>query len=136
MEIETIENPSEFEVQPIINGVMEYGLSQVNGVVPRKWAFHAKKSNELIGGATGRDHFSQFYLDNIWVKEEYRSKGIGESIHKEVVACAKKCGCRKIQLNTLNEKAAKFYSGLGYATLSVIEDYVDGFNLYYMAIKI
>ncbi len=133
MKIETIENPSENEVDSIVKGVMEYGLSKVNEVIPRKWAFHAKSSGELIGGATGRDHFSQFYLDNIWVKEEHRSRGLGASIHEEVTACAKRCGCRRIQLNTLNSKAVKFYQKLGYEILAEIDDYTDGFTLYYMA---
>lgn len=136
MEITTIENPSELDSKPIEDGVMEYGLMQVNETKPNKWAFHVKDCGDLIGGATGRAHFSQFYLDNIWVKEAARSKGIGKSIHQEVVACAERCGCRRIQLNTLNEKAVKFYQRLGYKTLAVIEDYVDGFNLYYMAREI
>ena len=92
-----------------------------------------KKSNELIGGATGRDHFSHFYLDNIWVKEEHRSKGIGKSIHEEIVACVKKCGCKRILLSTLNKKAVRFYLKLGYKQLSVIEEYAVGFSLYYLA---
>ncbi len=133
MEIQTIEHPNENELEPIVNGVMEYGLSQVNGVRPRKWAFHAKNNGELIAGATGRDHYSQFYLDNIWVKEEYRSRGIGTSIHEKVTACAKRCGCRRVQLNTLNPKAVTLYQRLGYEILAEIDDYADGFKLYYMA---
>jgi ribosomal protein S18 acetylase RimI-like enzyme len=132
----TIENPSERDTKPIEGGVMEYGLLEVNGEVPRKWAFQTKDSNELIGGAIGRDHFSQFYLDSLWVKEEHRSRGIGGKIHSEVVACAVRCGCNRILLSTLNEKAMRFYEKLGYEQLAVINDYVVGFNLYYMSKKI
>lgn len=32
-------------------------------------SFHATKGNEILGGATGRVHFTQFYLDNLWVAE-------------------------------------------------------------------
>ncbi|MCU7917883.1 MAG: GNAT family N-acetyltransferase [Candidatus Thiodiazotropha sp. (ex Epidulcina cf. delphinae)] len=136
MEITAIEDPNELDSKPIEDGVMEYGLMQVNETAPKKWAFYAKNCGELIGGAIGRVHFSQFYLDNIWVKEDARSRGIGESVHQKVVACAERYGCRRIQLNTLNEKAVKFYRRLGYETLAMIEDYVDGFNLYYMAREI
>lgn len=133
LKITTIENPSVQESQPIEAGLRDYGLAQVNGIVPQKWAFHANLRGELIGGATGRVHFSQFYLDNLWVREEFRAKGVGENIHRHVVACAKNCGCRRIQLNTLNPRAVTFYLRLGYRTLAVIENYVDGFNLSYMA---
>jgi GNAT superfamily N-acetyltransferase len=136
MEMLTIENPDEKDTKPIEEGVMQYGLLQVDGEKPRKWAFHMKDNGKIIGGATGRDLFSQFYLDNIWVKEEYRSMGIGEEIHKEVVACAIKCDCNKILLSTLNRRASKFYKKLGYETLAVIEEYVIGFNLIYMEKKI
>jgi ribosomal protein S18 acetylase RimI-like enzyme len=133
METITIENPDENDTKPIEDGVSQYGLMQVDGKTPRKWAFHIRDSNELIGGATGRDHFSQFYLDNIWVKDEHRSKGIGKILHDEVIACAKNCSCKRILLSTLNNKAVTFYRKLGYKQLTVIEEYVDGFNLYYMA---
>ena len=133
MEVLTIENPNEQDTKPIEQGVMQYGLLQVGGEIPRKWAFHMKVENKIIGGATGRDHFSQFYLDNIWVKEEYRSKGIGQRIHEDVVACAERCGCNRILLSTLNKRASQFYRKLGYEHLAVIEEYVVGFNLIYMA---
>ena len=136
MEVLTIEEPSTEESKPIEDGIMEYGLLQVNGIAPKKWAFHAIEAGEIVGGATGRVHFSQFYLDNIWVKEEYRSKGIGTKIHEAVVTCAKQCACHRIQLSTLNEKAVRFYTRLNYETLAMIEGYVDGFNLYFMARKI
>ena len=115
---------------------MEYGLSQVQNKLPRSWAFHAKDDNIIIGWAIGRDHFSQFYLDHIWVKEEFRSKGLGSKIHEQVLQCANSCGCTRIQLNTLNKKAVDFYKKLGYSTLAIIEEYIDGFDLYYMAKKI
>jgi ribosomal protein S18 acetylase RimI-like enzyme len=133
MKMLTIENPGEKDTKPIEDGVMQYGLLQVDGVIPRKWAFHARDSNEIIGGAVGRDYFSQFYLDNIWVKEEHRSKGLGKRIHEEVVRCAEKCDCKRILLSTLNENAVRFYRALGYYQLAVIEEYVVGFNFYYMA---
>jgi GNAT superfamily N-acetyltransferase len=136
IEVLTIENPDEKDTKPIEQGVMHYGLVQVGGEIPRKWAFHVRDSNELIGGAIGRDHFSQFYLDNIWVQDLHRSKGLGERVHEEVVSCAEKCGCNRILLSTLNKRAVQFYRKLGYKHLAVIEEYVVGFDLFYMAKKI
>ncbi|MGL5404927.1 MAG: GNAT family N-acetyltransferase [Acinetobacter sp.] len=136
MNLTTIENPKDDETKPIINGIMEYGLSQIQNRLPRLWAFHAKSGDIIVGGAVGRDHFSQFYLDHLWVKEELRSKGLGSRIHEQVLQCANSCGCKRIQLNTLNKRAVDFYIKLGYSTLAIIEEYVDGFDLYYMAKEI
>jgi hypothetical protein len=50
-----IDNPNQSEVDSIVNYVIEYGLSQVKGVIPRKCAFHVNSRNaDIIGGATGR----------------------------------------------------------------------------------
>jgi len=136
MNVTFIDDPSEKACKPIENGVLEYGLSEINGDLPKKYAFHACDSGKLIGGAVGRVHLSQCYLDNIWVSEAFRSKGVAKIIHAEVVAYAEMCGCKKIQLNTLNKKAVKLYQQLGYQELAVIKGYADGFDLHYMAKEI
>ncbi|OUS26099.1 hypothetical protein A9Q99_19170 [Gammaproteobacteria bacterium 45_16_T64] len=136
MMITTIEDPTAEESKPIEDGVLEYGLSQVGGVMPTKWAFHATSENKIIGGATGRVHLSQFYLDNLWVLESLRSRGYGTAIHEVVVARAQLCGCKRIQLNTLNEKAVALYTRLDYENIATVHGYADGFTLYYMAKEI
>jgi ribosomal protein S18 acetylase RimI-like enzyme len=136
MEITRIENPPAHASKPIEDGVMAYGLSQVDGVEPRKWAFHATEGGTLIGGATGRIHFSQFYLDNLWVSAAHRSTGIGTRLHEAVVQYATEHDCKRILLNTLNRRAVDFYRRLGYRSLAVIEGYVDGFDLHYMALEL
>jgi ribosomal protein S18 acetylase RimI-like enzyme len=136
MEISIIKDPLDQNSKLIECRVIEYGLTLVNGVTPRNWAIHAIEKDELLGGATGRIHFSQLYIDNIWVKREFRSKGIGTEILNNAVAFTKDQGCRRILLNTLNVKAVKLYQRLGFRTLAVIDDYVDGFNLYYLAREI
>ena len=135
MEIIKITNPTSDDVKSVVDGVVEYGMSQVNGVEPKQWVIHAIENGEIVGGATGRIHFSQLYLDNLWVKKEIRNQGIGSKIHEEVVRLSKDSSCSRIQLNTLNEKAVKFYARLDYEILAEIDDYVDGFCLYYMTKK-
>jgi ribosomal protein S18 acetylase RimI-like enzyme len=136
MEVITIEDPAPEDLKSIEAGVMAFGIAQVQGVLPTKKAFHLKQDGELIGGATGRVHFSKFYLDNLWVQDEYRSLGHGTRIHAAVVNCANENGCSTIYLQTLNRQAVELYRRLNYATVAVIDDYVDGFDLYHMALKL
>jgi GNAT superfamily N-acetyltransferase len=133
LNIVTIANPSAIDAEPIMDGLMEYGLAQVQGIAPQQWVFHAMDGDLLVGGAVGRAHFSQFYLDALWVQEQHRDKGLGASLHRAVEACAQQQACRRILLNTLNQKAVGFYARLNYVTLAVINGYVDGFDLVYMA---
>lgn len=136
MEIIKISNPTSDDVKSVVDGVAEYGLSQVDGIMPEQWVIHAVENGEIIGGATGRIHFRQSYLDNLWVTCELRNKGLGSKIHEEVVEISTRSSCSRIQLNTLNMQAVKLYKRLGYEILAEIEGYVDGFCLYYMAKKI
>jgi len=131
-----IEQPTTDDTSPIINGVLEYGLDQIGGVLPKNFAIHGKIGNELVGGATGRQHFTQFYLDNLWVHQNFRSKGYGTIMHDSVLELAANLSCSRIQLNTLNIRAVAFYKNLGYETLAIIGEYVDGFDLYYLSISI
>ena len=136
MDILKITNPAPGDVKIVVDGVANYGLSQVGGVVPEQWVIHAIDNEKVVGGATGRIHFSQLYLDNLWVYDELRNRGIGSSIHEKVVELSKQNSCSRIQLNTLNKQAVQLYRRLGYEVLAEINEYVDGFSLYYMARRI
>ena len=134
MEVLIIESPEPEDLDPIEQAVKQYGLLEVNGVLPEQKAFHLKIDGELVGGATGRVHLSKFYLDNLWVKEGHRSKGYGTIIHDSVVGFAQNNSCKMIHLSTLNNRAVEFYLRLNYETLAVIENYVVGFDQHHMAI--
>ena len=121
MEIAIIENPKKEQCEPIIQGVLEYGLSQIGGQKPKDTAFHVTNDTQLIGGATARKHFSQFYLDNLWIDREHRSLGIGKKLHQEILQYALKLESKRILLNTLNSRAVSFYKSLGYEEIAVIE---------------
>ena len=133
MKLTRIENPSSDDTDPISNGVFEYGLDQIGGVLPKNFAIHGKIDNKLVGGATGRQHFAQFYLDSLWVHNNYRGQGYGSLIHESVVDLATDLSCSRILLNTLNKKAVEFYHQLGYEQIALILGYVDGFDLHYLS---
>ncbi len=136
MNIYTIDKPKADDLAPIEEGVMNYGLAQVGNCLPELKAIHLRLDDVLIGGATGKLHFKQFYLDNLWVAESYRSQGYGRKIHEQVVECARNNDCTTIRLQTLNKKAVELYRKLDYAALAKIENYTEGFDLYHMALKL
>jgi GNAT superfamily N-acetyltransferase len=51
------------------------------------------------------------YLDDLYVTESYRNQGIGEMFLEEIIALAKKQGCKKLrwQVSRWNENAINFY---------------------------
>lgn len=62
------------------------------------------------------------YMDDLYVRDAYRSQGIGAMLINEVIAFSKKENCRKMrwQVSNWNEKAIQFYENLG-ATIDRVE---------------
>jgi diamine N-acetyltransferase len=62
------------------------------------------------------------YLDDLYVKEEYRGKGVGQSFFDALITEAKQSGCKKMrwQVSRWNEKAIQFYKHIG-ATIDDVE---------------
>lgn len=53
------------------------------------------------------------YLMNIYVRERFRHRGIGESIIRHLVKVAREYGCEKIYLET-SDMAEKLYKSIGF----------------------
>jgi ribosomal protein S18 acetylase RimI-like enzyme len=74
-----------------------------------------------IGYALFFPYFASFrgqrglYLEDIYVKQEYRGKGVGESMLKTIARIGADRGCQRIDFMVLdwNTPALKFYEKLG-----------------------
>jgi GNAT superfamily N-acetyltransferase len=60
------------------------------------------------------------YLEDLFVRTEFRSKGIGEALLRRLAALAKERDCGRLEWSVLdwNERALKFYRSLGAAPMS------------------
>lgn len=61
-----------------------------------------------------------FYLEDIYIKPEYRGNGIGKEIFKVLGKIAWERGCKRMEWSCLdwNEPSIKFYKGLGAVPMS------------------
>ncbi|MFN2412832.1 MAG: N-acetyltransferase family protein [Pyrinomonadaceae bacterium] len=81
----------------------------------------AKQGNRTIGYAIYYPNFTSFgglsgyYLEDLYVREGVRGRGIGESLLREVARAALARGFERIDFEVLkwNEKAIHFYERLG-----------------------
>lgn len=60
------------------------------------------------------------YLEDLFVRTEYRSRGIGEALLRELAKVAKKRSCGRLEWSVLdwNTRALKFYHALGAKPMS------------------
>jgi GNAT superfamily N-acetyltransferase len=83
--------------------------------------FVAAEGKKLVGYALYYYSYSSFtakptlYLEDLYVLEEYRKKGVGFALFRRCVdeATVKGCGRMEWSVLTWNEKALKFYEKLG-----------------------
>lgn len=88
---------------------------------PMASALVAISEGTIVGMATYYGTFSSFiakpciWLDDLYVYDAYRSKGVGRSLVKHLSMLAHKQGCGRIDwiVATQNDKGKKFYSQLG-----------------------
>lgn len=95
----------------------------------REWIFEKKKAEVLFAMEDGREvgfalffhNFSTFlgragiYLEDLFVKPEFRGKGYGKAILKELARIAVERGCGRLEWCCLdwNQPSIDFYLSLG-----------------------
>lgn len=88
---------------------------------PSAEAFLATEGNQPVGFALFFTTFSTFrgqsglYLEDIFVKPEYRGRGIGKSLLRRVAQVAVERRCGRVEWSVLdwNEPAIGFYRAIG-----------------------
>lgn len=74
----------------------------------------AYEGSEIVGAITFILFYGEAYIDDFAVLEEYRHKGIGSKLIKEVENYCRDRGASHISLNTYEFQAPEFYKKMGY----------------------
>lgn len=98
-----------------------------------EWIFDKQKAEVIFAVADGKEvgfalffhNFSTFlgraglYLEDLFVKPEYRGKGYGKAILKRLAALAVERGCGRLEWSCLdwNKPSIDFYRSLGAAPM-------------------
>ncbi|RRQ50290.1 N-acetyltransferase [Maribacter algicola] len=133
----TIE-PCEMEnVKKIVNGINEYNLSKVPAStdVWTRLEFVAKDENGIeIGGIlAGLGYWNGLEIKILWVKEEYRKKGVGTKILKHTEKLAIEKGAEISMLDTFDFQAEEFYLKNGYKPIGEIKGFPKGHRRIYFS---
>lgn len=100
---------------------------------------HAKNNNflafdddGLIGGAIGYVAYNWYFLDLLYVDEEYRGQDIGTNLIKQIEAFAKEENLTGVRMETWDFQARGFYEKNGYTVFAEIKDCPPGTIDYFL----
>jgi GNAT superfamily N-acetyltransferase len=127
---------SEF-ADPDGEGVVVRGLVAYNEATagPEDWralAVLARSGGVVIGGLRGYSHWSWLFVNQLWVVEQARSRGIGSELMARAEAEAATRGCVGVHLDTFDFQALPFYEQLGYEQFGRLDDFPPGHNRYFL----
>ena len=68
----------------------------------------------VIGGAVGRRWGERAELQQLWVQEQSRRRGVGGALVREFLSLARARGCKAVFLETFSFQAPGLYRSLGF----------------------
>jgi GNAT superfamily N-acetyltransferase len=133
----TIEPCEKENIKKIVDGINEYNLSEVPAIADiwTRLEFVAKDENGIeIGGIlAGLGYWNGLEINILWVKEEYRKKGIGTQILKHAEKIATEKGAEISMLDTFDFQAEEFYLKNGYKPIGEIKGFPKGHRRIYFS---
>ncbi|MGE7624780.1 GNAT family N-acetyltransferase [Viridibacillus sp. NPDC096237] len=90
---------------------------------------------QWIGGISAEVYWNWVEINNFWISEEFRGKGIGSELLDKTEKLAIDKGAEKALLTTYDFQARSFYKLKGYKVVGEIKDYPPG-SSYFTMVKI
>ncbi len=130
-DIHMITDPDQNQINFFHQGLRSYNSQ----FMIEDWAPFAVVSEnanrEIIAGINGQSYWGRLHIENLWVHENYRKKGLGKELLKLAETAAKERGCSGIDLDTMSFQAPGFYEKLGFKKVGEISNYLQGIKRFY-----
>ncbi len=125
------------DAKVIVDGLNNYNLSLVAASADIWTPFEYVTRNEngtIIGGVlAGIGYWNGLEIQALWVKEEYRKKGIGKQILQHIECIAVEKGAVISMLDTFDFQAEGFYVKNGYKVVGRIDNFPKGHQRIYLS---
>lgn len=88
--------------------------------------------DNVVGGLIAATYWGWLDVDDLWVAEEVRGRGLGRRLLRTAEREARARGCSRARLTTYSFQARAFYEKEGYGVVGALEDYPPGETYYWM----
>jgi len=124
-------------ISKIVDGINQYNLDRVAALseiwTPLEYIAKNENDEEVGGILAGIGYWNGLEINILWVKDEYRKKGIGTHILKYVEDVAKAKGATVAMLDTFDFQAEEFYLKNGYVPIGEIQNFPKGHKRIYFS---
>ena len=97
------------------------------------YSYHLESGGNVVAGIVAESVFDTVEVEFLFVSEEYRGKGYGKALLRQVEEEAKNRQMKRILLNTYSFQAPDFYEKMGYVCLFKVDPvFKDHSQSYYI----
>ncbi len=89
--------------------------------------------NKLVGGSSGYIAWQWYFLDEFWIDEKYRKRGIGTKIINVIEQFAKENNLLGVRVETWDFQSKGFYEKMGYNVYASFKDCPPGTIEYFLS---
>lgn len=90
------------------------------------------REGKLRGGLIADTYWNWLDVDDFWLEESLRGKGLGSKMLQAAEQEAVGRGCRRAKLETFSFQAREFYEKCGYRVVGRLEEYPPGQEFFWM----
>jgi GNAT superfamily N-acetyltransferase len=120
----TLENqPNERDVQVLWKGLHDHNtLHSGSGEAQYLAIFLRNEQNEIVAGVYGWSAVVWLKIDVLWVREDWRGRGVGKELLAQAEAEGKRRGCHYVTLDSFSFHAPEMYKKYGYEEFAVLDN--------------
>ena len=114
-------------------GITNYSKQQVGNLKEENLCFVLRAPDqEILGGVIGATYWAWFYINLMWIKEDFRGRGFGHRLLVQAEALARQRGARNAYLDTFSFQAPDFYKKHGYQVFGELKEFPPGHQRYFL----
>lgn len=89
-------------------------------------------NGNLKGGLIADTYWNWLDVEDFWLEEGQRGRGLGRRMLDAAEQEAIRRGCQHVKLETFSFQAREFYEKCGYRVVGLLDDYPPGQRFYWM----